>query len=186
MSNEDAQTIFFVIVLLVVLAITFVPFALFIGYVLFQKQKRDWIRTNILRERQQLIGNHKWLPVRYASESRFKAFFKIFPWEGAGILVIAPGSALFLGQMLSRSPMTLQFAPANSTLNWLGKAPWPNGAVSWFCFSVANEKHYFSSETGALVFGSHKSTKAIYDEANNTIWQILHPKIETSRIIRQS
>jgi hypothetical protein len=88
MNNEDAQAIFFVIVLLVVLAITFVPFALFIGYVLFQKHKRDRIRTTILRDRRQLIGNHKWLPIRYASESRFKAFFKIFPWEGAGILVI--------------------------------------------------------------------------------------------------
>jgi hypothetical protein len=167
MSNEDAQAIFFVIVLLVVLAITFVPFALFIGYVLFQKQKRDRIRTTILRERQRLIGNHKWLSIRYASESRFKAFFKIFPWEGAGILVIAPASALFLGQTLTGSPMMLQFAPANSTLNWLGKALWPNGAVCWFYFTIANEKHYFSSETGALVFGSHKSTKAIYDEVNN-------------------
>ncbi|SRR6266545_2469038 len=167
MSNEDTQTIFFVIVLLVVLAITFVPFALFIGYVVFQKQKRDRIRTTVLRERQQLIGNHKWLRIRYTSESRFKAFFKIFPWEAAGILVIAPGSVLFLGQMLSGSPMMLQFAPANSTLNWLGKAPWPNSAVSWFYFAIVNEKHYFSSETGAFVFGSHKSTEAIYDEVNN-------------------
>jgi hypothetical protein len=168
MNNEDAQAIFFVIVLLVVLAISFIPFALFIGYVLFQKHKRDRIRTTMLSDRKQLIGNHKWFPVRYASESRFKAFFKIFPWEGAGILVIAQGSALFLGQIFSGSPVTLQFAPANSTLNWLGKAPWPNGAVSWFYFATANEKHYFSSETGALVFGSHKSTEAIYDEANNT------------------
>lgn len=168
MNNEDAQAIFFVIVLIVVLAITLVPFALFIGYVLFQEQKRDRIRTSILRDRGQLIGNHKWLPVRYASEPRFKALFKIFPWEGAGILVNAPGSALFLGQMLSGSPVMLQFAPVNSTLNWLGKAPWPNGAVSWFYFATASEKHYFSSETGVLVFGSHKSTKAIYDAANNT------------------
>jgi hypothetical protein len=168
MNNEDAQAIFFVIVLLVVLAITFVPFALFIGYVFLQKQKRDRIRTTLLRDHGQLIGNHKWLAVRYASESRFKALFKIFPWEGAGVLVNAPGSALFLGQMFSGPPVMLQFAPANSTLSWLGKAPWPNGAVSWFYFTRANEKHYFSSETGVLVFGSHKSTKAIYDEANYT------------------
>lgn len=168
MNNEDAQAIFFVTVLLVVLAITFVPFALFIGYVLFQKHKRDRIRTAILRERQQLIGNNRWLPVRYASESRFKALFKIFPWGGAGILVIAPGSALFLGQLLSGSPVMLQFAPANSALSWLGKAPWPNGAVSWFYLTIGDEKHYFTSETGALVFGSHKSTKGIYDEVDNT------------------
>jgi hypothetical protein len=165
MSNEDAQAILLVIVLIALLAIVFIPFALFIGYVIFQKRKRDRIRDTILRDRQQLIGNHRWFPVRYASEARFKALFKIFPWEGAGILVIAPGSALFLGDTLSGSPVTLQFAPGNCTLNWLGKAPWPNGAVSWLYFTTSNEKHYFSSETGALVFGSHKSTRAIYDEA---------------------
>ncbi len=168
MNNEDAQAVSFVIVLIIILAITFVPFALFIGCVLLQKQKRDRIRTTILRDRQQLIGTHEWFPVRYASEPRFKALFKIFPWEGAGILVIAPGSALFVGQMLSGLPVMLQFAPVNSTLNWLGKAPWPNGAVSWFYFTTGNQKHYFSSETGLLVFGSHKSTKAIYDEANKS------------------
>ena len=82
--------------------------------------------------------------------------------------MIVPGSALFLGQTNSGSRVTLQFAPGNSTLTWLGKAPWPNGAVSWFYLSTASEKHYFSSETGVLVFGSHKSTKAIYDEANQS------------------
>jgi hypothetical protein len=53
MNSEDAQAVSFVIVLIVILAITFVPFALFIGYVLFQKQKRDRIRTTILRDGQQ-------------------------------------------------------------------------------------------------------------------------------------
>ena len=81
MNNEDAQAVSFVIVLIIILAITFVPFALFIGCVLLQKQKRDRIRTTILRDRQQLIGTHEWFPVRYASEPRFKALFKIFPWE---------------------------------------------------------------------------------------------------------
>ncbi|SRR6266511_1528624 len=94
MNSEDAQAVSFVIVLIVILAITFVPFALFIGYVLFQKQKRDRIRTTILRDGQQ--------------------------------------------------------------------------RRSWFYFTTGNQKHYFSSETGLLVFGSHKSTKAIYDEANKS------------------
>ena len=168
MNNEDAQAVLSVVVLIAILAIVFIPFALFIGYTLFQKRKRDQTREAILRDRQQLIGSHRWFPVRYASELRFKLLFKIFPWEGAGILVIVPGSALFLGQTLSGSPVMLQFAPGNSTLNWLGKAPWPNGAVSWFYFSTTTEKHYFSSETGLLVFGSHKSTRAIYDEVSKS------------------
>jgi hypothetical protein len=168
MNEENLQAIVAAIALIALLAIVFVPFALFIGYALFQKRKRNQIREAILHERQQLIGSYQWFPVRYASESRFKQFFKIFPWEGAGIIVTAPGSVLFLGQMLSGSPLMLQFAPGNSTLNWLGKAPWPNGAVSWFYLTTINEKHYFSSETGVLVFGSHKSTKAIYDEASQS------------------
>ncbi len=165
MGNDDAQAIFLVIFLIVLLAIIFVPLVLFFVYAYFLKRKRDSTRETILRERQQLIGNHPQFPVRYASEPRFKAFFKIFPWEGAGVLVSMPGSVLFFGKSPS-GPVSLQFAPGNSTLNWLGKAPWPNGAVSWFYFETPAEKQYFSSETGVLIFGSHKSTKAIYDEVS--------------------
>jgi hypothetical protein len=168
MNNEGAQAILFIVALIVILVIISVPFALFIGYVLFQKRKRDRIRETILRGRQQLIGSHRWFPVRYASELRFRALFKIFPWEGAGILVISPGTAIFLGETRGSSPVELQFAPGNSTLNWLGKAPWPNGAVSWFFFTTTTEKHYFTSETGLFVFGSHKSTRAIYEEINKS------------------
>ena len=164
MNSDDAQAVVLVIILIAIMAIVFVPFLAFIGYTVFQNSKRNSIRQKVLNEHQQLIGNQRWFPVRYASEPRFKAFWKIFPWEGAGIIVVVPGSALFLGQTNSGSQVSLQFAPGNSTLHWLGKAPWPNGAVSWFYFSTAVEKHYFSSETGILVFGSHKSTKAIHDE----------------------
>lgn len=165
MDNDSAQAILLAIVLIVILAAVFVPVGAFYAYAFYQKSKRSRIRETVLREQQQLVGSHRWFPVRYASEIRFKAPFKIFPWEGAGIIVIAPGNVLFLGQTNSGSPLRLQFAPGNSTLMWQGKAAWPNGAVSWFYFETPAVKHYFSSETGVLVFGSHKSTKAIYDEA---------------------
>jgi len=64
--------------------------------------------------------------------------------------------------------VNVQFAPANSTINWIGKSPFPNGAVSWFSFTLTDRKEYFSSETGAFVFGSHRSTKELYDEANQS------------------
>ncbi len=165
MDDGSAQAILLVIVLLLILAAVFVPVGGFYAYAFYQKSKRNRIRETALREQQQLVAGHRWFPVRYASEIRFKAPFKIFPWEGAGIIVIAPGSVMFLGQTNSGTPVRLQFAPGNSRLTWLGKAPWPNGAVSWFYFETPAVKHYFSSETGILVFGSHKSTKAIYDEA---------------------
>jgi len=164
MSN-DAQTIILILVLLIALALFLIPFILFFVYVFFQTSKRKRIRERMLAANQQLVGTKRWLPVRYASEPRFKSWFKIFPWEGAGVLVLAPGSALFLGEINSGVSVILQFAPGNSTINWIGKSPFPNGAVSWFQFTTATEKHFFSSETGAFVFGSHRSTKEIYDEA---------------------
>jgi hypothetical protein len=167
MSNDSAQAILLVIFLVALMAVVFIPVVLFFVYAYFLKRKREATRAAIVRERQQTIGNNSWFPVRYASELRFKSFFKVFPWEGAGILVALPGSVLFFGQ-ISSGPVNLQFAPGNSTVNWLGKAPWPNGAVSWLYFETPAWKHYFSSETGVLVFGSHKSTKAIYDEVSKS------------------
>lgn len=177
MDNEEAQAILFAVVLIAILVTISIPLVLFVGYILYQKRKRDRTRETILRDRQQVIGSHRCLPVRYASELRFKSLFKIFPWEGAGILLIVAGSALFLGQSPSGSPLMLQFAPGNSTLKWLGKTPWPNGAVSWFSFTTATETHYFSSETGFLVFGSHKSTRAIYDEVSKSFLAHSAPRV---------
>ena len=166
MSNDDTQAILLVIVLILLLAAVLVPLGLFFGYAFYLKWKRDQTRTAILRDQAQLIGNNPWFPVRYASELRFRSFLKIFPWEGAGVIVVMPGSALFLGQAFSGA-VQLQFAPGNSTVNWLGKAPFPNGAVSWFYFDRPVGKEYFSSETGVLIFGSNKSTKAIFEQVRN-------------------
>jgi len=168
MDNDAAQTIVIIIALLIGLAAIFGPLALFFVYVFFQTSKRKKIRQRMLSTQAQFVGSHPWLPVRYASEPRFKAWFKIFPWEGAGILVLTPGSVTFLGETNSGTGMNMQFAPGNSTVNWIGKAPFPNGAVSWFDFSTASGKHYFSSETGVFVFGSHRSTKELFDQASRS------------------
>src|ERR1044072_2998547 len=166
MNSSDAEAIVLVIVLIAVVAALFVPLTLFFGYAFCRKGKREQTRAAIVRDQQQLIGSNRWFPVRYASELRFKSFFKIFPWEGAGVIIVMPGRALFLGHNFS-GPVQLQFAPANSPVNWLGKAPFPNGAVSWFYFETPAWKHYFSSETGVLIFGSNRSTKAIYEDVRS-------------------
>ncbi|HSS20193.1 MAG TPA: hypothetical protein VLL54_08970 [Pyrinomonadaceae bacterium] len=165
MDDDQIQAVVAIIAALAFLALFLVPLVGFFIYAFYQKATRNRAREAALRANQQVIGNNPWFPVRYASERRFKAFFKIFPWEYGGILVMLPGSVLFFGPTLSGQPVAQQFAPGNSTLNWLGKAPWPNGAVSWFYFATSFEKHYFSSETGILIFGSHKSTRAIFEEA---------------------
>jgi hypothetical protein len=164
--NEDAQAIIAIVVVLVILAIVLSPVVALWVYIILQNSKRKMIRERILATRSDVIGNHRWYPARYASQQRFDSWLKIMPWEAAGILVVVAGSVLFLGETFSGTPVILQFAPGNSRIAWLGKCPWPNGAVSWFQFNTADQKHYFSSETGIMIFGSHGSTKAIYDEAN--------------------
>jgi hypothetical protein len=165
MNDDQAQAIVAIILLLVVLGALFVPLTAFFVYVFFQTSKRKRIRERMLATHQQLVGNRRWYPARYASQTRYDSWFKIFPWEGAGILVLAPGSVLFLGETNSGAPVNVQFAPSNSTLEWIGKSPFPNGAVSWFVFRTPKGKDYFSSETGAFVFGSNRSTKEVFDEA---------------------
>jgi hypothetical protein len=163
--RDDVAPVFTIIALLFGLAVVLLPFAGFFVYVFYQNSRRKRIRERILREAGQFVGDHRWHPVRYASEARFKAFFKIFPWEGTGVVVVAPAMLHFVGETFSGGRIELQLTPANSRLNWLGKCPWPNGAVSWFeAVTAAQGKHYFTSETGAFIIGSHATTKAIYDE----------------------
>lgn len=165
--NDTTDVIITLVIVLLLLALIFVPLIAFLGFALFLSSRRKQTVSRMLNAHQQLVGDRPWFPVRYASEARFKSWLKLFPWEGAGILVMAPGSVLFLGEVSSR-PLKLQFAPASSTVAWLGKAPWPNGAVSWFQFTTPEQKQYFSSETGMFVFGSHKGTKAIYEAASQS------------------
>ena len=166
MNNDSAQAIIVVIIVVFIIALILSPIVAIWIYTFYQNSKRKRIRARILASSADLIGNKRWFPARYASQQRFDSWFKFFPWEGAGIMIVVPGSVLFLGETSSGAPITLQFAPGNSRLNWLGKCPWPNGAVSWIRFDTADEKHYFSSETGIMIFGSHASTRALYDEAN--------------------
>ena len=121
--------------------------------------RRKRIRETVLATRADLIGNKRWFPVRYASQPRFDLFFKILPWEAAGIIVVAPGSVLFLGETFGGNTIISQFAPTNSQLNWLGKCPWPNGAVSWLRLDTTNRNITSVQETGIFIFGSHASTR---------------------------
>jgi len=165
MSEKDIDALASIVVLLFVLIIILCPVIALWIYVIRQNSQRKRIRERVLASRAELIGSNRWFAVRYASQARFDLAFKIVPWDTAGILVVAPGSILFLGETLSGVPVTVQFAPPNSRVTWLGKSPWPNGAVSWLVFEMAGGKHYFSSETGIMVFGSHRTTREIFDEA---------------------
>jgi len=167
--QDNFETIVEIITGLMLLGIFLVPFFAFIAYVFFQNSKRKRIRERTTTAYGHVIGNARTVPVRYASEPRFRSWWKIFPWEGAGLLVPANGVITFVGEQNNGAPLNLQFAQNTSHLTWLGKCPWPNGAVTWFAVETQGQKHYFTSETGPFVFGSNSSTRAAFDECNRSV-----------------
>jgi hypothetical protein len=167
--ENGIETIVAVVAVLLLLALLFIPLIAFFVYVFMQNSKRKNIRARAQAQYGHMIGTSNAIPVRYASEPRFKAFFKVFPWEGAGLLVPSNGVVTFVGEKNNGTPLNVQFARDSSTLQWLGKCPWPNGAVSWFSMDTEGHKHYFSSETGTFVFGSNKSTREAFDHAQRSL-----------------
>jgi hypothetical protein len=166
--NDNVDAIVEIIFLLIFLGMMLFPFLLFIIYVFYQNTKRKKIRERTQNAHGQMIGANRALPVRYCSDPRFRSWLKIFPWDGTGLLVPSKGVVTFVGEKLNGTPVNLQFAPGSSNLTWLGKCPWPNGAVSWFLFETQGQKHYFTSETGPFVFGSSNSTKSAFDQSQSS------------------
>jgi len=130
----------------------------FFGYVGYQNWKRNEIRNRILAA---APNSGETLPVRYASNDRYNSFFKIFPWDTAGVIFRSADEFLFLGEQLSGNQVRVSFSPGDA--RWIGTSPFPNGAVSWFEVTAQGSKHYFSSETGFFIIGSNRSTRAILD-----------------------
>jgi hypothetical protein len=157
-----------IVILLIFVGMMLIPFLLFFVYVFYQNSKRKKIRERTRQAFAQLIGDNNTVPVRYCSERHFKSWLKIFPWEGTGLIVPGNGVVTFVGEKLNGVALNLQFGRSDSTVTWLGRCPFPNGAVSFFCFDTRGEKHYFTSETGVFVFGSHKSTRAAFDESQRS------------------
>jgi len=166
--NDGIESIIQIVALLFFLGLMLVPFAAFFVYVFYQNSKRKRIRERAQTAYGHMIGNQVALAVRYCSEPRFRSWFKIFPWEGTGLLVPSKGVITFVGEKLNGTPLNIQFGRESATVIWLGKCPWPNGAVSWFAIDTQGSKHYFTSETGAFVFGSDKSTKEAYDQSQTS------------------
>lgn len=104
--------------------------------------------------------------VKYASEKRFKAWIKLFPWEASGVLQFAGDTVVFRGATNSGRPLEIAFAPENSAARWIGRT-FINGATAWFMLERASgEKHYFTAETGTTVFGSKGNSQEILNGIN--------------------
>lgn len=114
------------------------------------------------------------LPVKYASEKKFNAFIKLFPWEASGVLRITDRQIMFQGATESGSrPINILFDPSHARTKWIG-IKLINGATSWFELEQAGSKHYFTAETGVTVFGTQSGTDQIMQAVNARLYAAQH------------
>ncbi len=135
-------------------------------YVKIKAKERKNVYERILKSKEKLLSQGRWFQVRYCSEERSLKFKKIFPWEAAGILYLSKDKVMFFGEGFSRENLEIEFYIKNSYLKWMGRI-FLNGATSWLAITFQGERHYFSSETGTLVFGSESATRQIYNELDD-------------------
>lgn len=110
------------------------------------------------------------LPVKYASEKKFNAFIKLFPWEASGVLRITDQQIMFQGATESGSrPINIMFDPLHASTKWIG-IKLINGATSWFELEQAGSRHYFTAETGVTVFGTQSGTDQIMQAVNARLY----------------
>jgi hypothetical protein len=133
----------------------------FFGYIAYQNWKRNQIRQKTLIANSTLFQGRSYFRARGASERRFNSWFKILPWDSAGLVVSSGKEVIYIGEHVSGGAVYQRFEPAHA--KWIGKAPWPNGAVSWIVAETPEGKYYLSSETGFFIVGSNKTTRALFD-----------------------
>lgn len=128
------------------------------------KRRRKFI-NEFSRQNQSLLSRGTWFPVRYASQRRFKSWFKFYPWEAGGILWTDGWQISFFTNKLPRrfeGKTQLDFNAREARVVFYGEDLLRSGVLTWIEISTPREKHYFTSETGTFVFGTSASTQQIY------------------------
>lgn len=164
--NETELWIILVVGIIVGMLMGLLAASPIILYAQNKANERKNIQEEILKAKTSLLGQGHWFPVRYCSETRFRKWLKIFPWESTGILFVGDTQVIFFCSFLSWRNLELKFNIEDSKVKWIGRKVWPNGVLSWLVIGLQGEKHYFTSETGALIFGSKVTTRKIYDEVS--------------------
>lgn len=110
------------------------------------------------------------LDVRYASERRFRSVLKLFPWEMVGVLVVRDdGIEAHLVSTNGKKRKELVFHPDAYTIEWKTPTFFRNGVIPWLIVSGAEEKHYFTSETGATIFRAKRRTSVLIERIQSTL-----------------
>ncbi len=148
---------------IVMICMSLPVFICMIGYFITEKGKRARAYDQLIQDLPSETNAEDCVPVRYASAARFASWLKFFPWELCGVLVFHESGVAFRASFAAWRNISLDFDPATTTVEWNGRTFMRNGALSWAVVSMDGEKHYFSTETGATVFGSRRSTRELYE-----------------------
>lgn len=129
-------------------------------------RRRKKYREYIVQTQIDILRRGRWFPVRYASSKKFYSWFKFFPWEASGVLLLLDREIIFFCDKLRKERnITMRFRVGDFKAEWIGSRDFlRNGITSWFEIENLGEKHYFTCETGTTIFGSEGGTRKIYDE----------------------
>jgi len=131
----------------------FLAFAI-IGIVQYLRKKEDLV--NVTQNKELENG----APVRYCSESRFRKFWCLYPWESSGLLVAHDKTLLIY--LSHDHTMKIEFHQGDRHIRWIGPV-FSKGASCWFQIQSSGKSHYFTYDSGATIFFSHELTKSLYN-----------------------
>jgi len=123
------------------------------------------------RSRYRGLSLIKGYPVRYCTESRFRSWWKFFPWEGIGVLKATEQGLVFEAQPNKGCAFTIN-APIDR-LEFHGRGGWfKNGSLPWLSLKSEAGLHYLCVETGSLLIGADRKTKDLLDSIKKEAEQV--------------
>jgi len=147
-----------------------IPGGIIIVVALVKSQRRKKFYSEMMHRFQHYYTSAVPVKVRYCSQKRYEKLLKLFPWEAAGIMFLMPEQIQVHLTGAKKKHLHFQYSPLDYGIEWAGRDFWRNGPVSWVLLvSRSGDKHYFTSETGAFVFGSKGSTVSLRQKLEETL-----------------
>ena len=117
------------------------------------------------RKKYDLLSSAKGYHLRYCSESRFRSWWKFFPWEGVGKLVVDQNNLVFEG-LPNDGESFIVHVPIEQ-LELYGRQSWfRNGFLPWLLLKNKPSDYYLCVETGPWIFGAGAKTRELLKSIN--------------------
>jgi hypothetical protein len=134
--------------------------ALVFVYAVILANRRKRYISKLFDEYSSVKKDMRCFSVRYYSEKKLKKVFKIYPWEGYGVLCMEDDNILYHG-IKGKKELKISYPISKTKVDWVGKIN-VNGPLFWFSVSDSVRTSFFTSETGASFLNSEKLTRKIY------------------------